>query len=245
MRSGRAFLVVDAYLDGSDGAANYTRLLAGEPVSAVHAVREPLPEDPSGFAGIVVSGSAASVREDRPWLGPLDALLRRALDRGVPILGVCFGHQALARAAIGPAAVRRSPTSELGWDEIVRTGPDELLDALPQRFVCFLSHEDEVDPAAPGIVRLARSRRCATQAFRVPGRPAWGVQFHPEMAPPEAEAIVRRSIARHAHLGGDLAGVLAASRDGRALGRALLERFAAVARGSPPAHSGHADPKVQ
>lgn len=228
------FLVVDAYLDGTDGGANYVRLLDGEPVRVVHAAREPLPEEPGRVAGIVVSGSAASVREDRSWLAPLDALLRRALERRVPILGVCFGHQALARAALGPAAVRRSPTSELGWDEIVRIGSDDLLDALPERFVCFLSHEDEVDPGAGGLVRLARSRRCATQAFRVPGLPAWGVQFHAEMARPEAEGIVRRSIGRHAHLGGDLDAVLAGARDVLPLGRALLSRFARLARQSAP-----------
>lgn len=244
MSSPAPFLVIDAYLDGSDGGANYLSLLAGEPVRVLHAAREPLPEQASGFAGIIVSGSAASVREERAWLAPLDALLRNALARRIPVLGVCFGHQALARAALGPKAVRRSPTSELGWEEIARTGSDELLDALPERFVCFLSHQDEVDPAADGLVRLARSRRCATQAFRVPHRPAWGVQFHAEMDLSEAEAIVRRSIGRHAHLRGDLERVLEGARDVRALGRALLSRFAALARGRTPPTCQPADPKV-
>ena len=122
-------------------------------------------------------------------------------------------------------------TSELGWVEVERTAADPLLDALPRRFECFASHRDEVAPGARELRPLARSERCAVQAFRVLDAPAWGVQFHPEMEREETDALVRSAVHDHPHLAGDAEAVLARASDGGPLGRALLDRFAALARG--------------
>ncbi len=233
----RPILVLDAYLDERGGAHNFERLLAGRALHSVRLVHGEVPRDVRDYSGVLVSGSAASVLEPPPWLEPAAALLRRALQHGRPVLGICFGHQLLAEAAFGPGSVRRAAWSELGWVDVERVDADPLLDALPRRFTCFASHFDEVRELEGGMRVLARSARCAVEAFRVDGAAAWGVQFHPEMEGPECEQLVRASLERHAHLPQEPATVLARASDASLLGHALLSRFVELCRdgvGSAP-----------
>jgi GMP synthase (glutamine-hydrolysing) len=139
------------------------------------------------FDRIILSGSRTAATDTAPWISKLDELIRTCLDRGIPILGVCYGHQAIARvlggANDGSRNVRRSATPEIGWTEIRRirgrAGRD-LLDGLPEVFHSFSVHYDEVSPLPPGSTLLARSDRCAIQAYALDDKPAFGVQFHPE-----------------------------------------------------------------
>ena len=135
-----------------------------------------------GFDAAFVFGAEAQVdQEDSvPWLRPEKQLVRELLDRGTPILGVCFGSQLLAEAA--GAEVRLAAAPEIGWHEVELTpegAADPLLGNLPERFESLQYHHYEW-LLPPGATALARSARCL-QAFRVPDRPAWGVQFHPEV----------------------------------------------------------------
>lgn len=226
-------LILDAYLDQLGGARSFQRLLGGRPAQVLRTTRDPLPRDASAFSAILMSGSAASLLAPPTWVAPTLALLRNSLEHGIPVLGVCFGHQMLAEAAFGAGTVRRASRGELGWIEIVREAPDPLLDVLPPRFSCFASHLDEVAATPPGMRVLARSEACAVQAFRVEDRPAWGVQFHPEMELEEASALVRSGLREHPHLGGDPEAALTGARDTSSLGHALVERFMGLAPLAP------------
>jgi GMP synthase (glutamine-hydrolysing) len=216
-----------------------------EPVLAAgHELVEWLPHEspppaPDGFGAAIFLGAEAQVdEEDRhPWLRPVKELLRRLLEAGVPTLGVCFGSQLMAEAA--GAVVRRAPTPEIGWNEIELTAAgarDPVLGFLPERFEGFGWHHYEW-LLPPGAVELARSRACL-QGFRLDGRAAWGVQFHPEVtladlgswldgwhADPDAvatgldpEAIRLESAAKIEGWNG--------------VGRGISERFLAVAAGT-------------
>lgn len=220
----KPLLVIDAYLDGQKGAENYLRHLDGAPSRVFRAARDPLDIDLDEIRGIAISGSAASVVTDPPpWVGPLLALLRRAFDRRTPMLGVCFGHQAIAEA-LSPGNVGAATPPEVGWIEVERTGDDPVLSALPRRFPVFVSHHDAVRPAE-GLTFLARSTDCSTHALRADGLPVWGVQFHAEMAVGEASAIVERWGRTHPALCPDPGAHLAHAVDQRDRFGALLRRF--------------------
>ncbi|MFI0350134.1 type 1 glutamine amidotransferase [Actinomadura sp. 9N407] len=151
------------------------------PVTVVPEARYHAPDvtfdfpEAGGWDLIVSLGAPWSVYDDTAvgsWLDGELALLREAHRLGVPVLGVCFGAQALA-AALG-GAVEAAPRPEIGWIEIQSDRPD-LVPPGPW----FQWHYDRC-VLPPGSVELARNSACP-QAFHV-GR-SLGVQFHPEVTP--------------------------------------------------------------
>lgn len=128
-------------------------------------------------------GALASARDKTkvPWIRSEIGLLSRALDRGMPILGVCFGAQVLARAAGGQ--VRRSPVTEIGWFDIALSAAastDPLLGSLGTAFPAFQSHYDTFD--LPPAATVLGTTGDLVEAYRI-GESAWGVQFHIEANP--------------------------------------------------------------
>ena len=154
------------------------------------ATRAPIPELASQV-GVIITGSVRSVLRPEPWMDDLAVFLRGADLLGVPVLAVCFGCQALARARGG--SVVKSPAGwEIGGVEVTPTPEarlDPLFEELPSPLPVLATHEDRVDSLPPGGVRLAGNYSAPIQAFRA-GESVWGVQFHPEATP----AILRELI---------------------------------------------------
>lgn len=234
----RRVVLVDCYVDEQGGRAFFLPWLAGVEVIAVDAVRQPeaLPE--RGFDGVLITGSRASVNEPEPWMEVVATWLRAVVARDMPVLGCCFGHQLLAWSLVGPRAVERAPVPEVGYLPVRRLQPDPLLDALGDGFAPFISHEDQVRPV-PEIEVLARSEACAVQAMRLPGRRAWGVQFHVEYPEHEQLRILRYRAERHPELGLNPERLLAEAPHMGAQARALFSGFLAMdAPDSPPQSRG-------
>jgi len=139
------------------------------------------------FDGVVVTGSSSSVYWDEPWIDALVEWVATAADRGLPILGVCYGHQVVATALGG--RVEAMADVELGYREIHRVVDDDpLLAGLDDPFVAFETHSDRVVELPPGATLLAENDR-GVQAFR--RGDCWGVQFHPEYDRESAERVTR------------------------------------------------------
>ncbi|HEX9604780.1 MAG TPA: glutamine amidotransferase [Myxococcales bacterium] len=144
-------------------------------------------ELPAGTQGVLVSGSPLSLTRPEPWMDEVAEELLRIGERGTPVLGVCFGHQLLGRAA-GSQVVRNPKGREIGTVRVQLTAagrtdplfrgwvPDEGLADVQA------THVDSVDPVPPGATLLASNERCATQALRLSDAVA-SVQFHPELRP--------------------------------------------------------------
>jgi GMP synthase-like glutamine amidotransferase len=137
--------------------------------------------DPREYDLIASLGSEFPAYDDSlPWLGREMELMRAATEHDVPVLGICFGGQLLARVLGG--RVWRSEQSEIGWLP-VRTKDPELVPEGPW----FQWHFDVFEPP-PGAEELADSP-VASQAYAI-GR-SLGVQFHPEVTPEIMDAWVR------------------------------------------------------
>jgi GMP synthase-like glutamine amidotransferase len=137
---------------------------------------------PSDFDALMVFGGSMHVdqNDEHRWLEPEKAFLGNALERGVPILGVCLGSQLLAEAA--GARPYRMPEPEIGWFDIEVTeagAADPVIGPLAPSVELFEWHH-YVAPLPPGAVELARTPQCV-QAFHIDGKPAWGLQFHAEV----------------------------------------------------------------
>jgi GMP synthase-like glutamine amidotransferase len=129
--------------------------------------------DPGEYGLIAPLGSESSVHaSSHEWIGHQIEFLRSAHDAGVPVLGICFGGQALA-AALG-AEVRRADRDEIGWLEI------EPLDGRAITPGPWLVWHSDAFAFPPGAEQLARTP-VAAQAFRLGN--SVGLQFHPEVTP--------------------------------------------------------------
>lgn len=135
------------------------------------------------LAGIVITGSPAMVSAKEDWSERTAEWLAHAVQMGIPVLGVCYGHQLLAHALGGRAGLNPSGR-QIGTVEAQLIGSaeaDPLLGHLPSAFAAQTSHSEVVLELPPGAERLATSPLDDNFAIRF-AENAWGVQFHPEFS---------------------------------------------------------------
>jgi GMP synthase-like glutamine amidotransferase len=139
---------------------------------------EPVPSVPDGYSGLVFMGGPMSVNDPLPWVAPVLALMRRAVETDVPLLGHCLGGQLMARALGG--TVSRNPVKEIGWARVT-VMPGEAARAWfgdAREFLSFHWHGETFSIPA-GAARIASSEHCPNQAFAL--GPHLGLQCHVEM----------------------------------------------------------------
>jgi GMP synthase (glutamine-hydrolysing) len=184
---------------------------------------------PQEIAAVVLTGSSAMVSERAPWSERTAAWLRGAVAGGLPVLGICYGHQLLAHA-LGGRVARNPRGREIGCVD-VETLPaargDALLGALPERLCVHATHVESVLELPAGARLLAASQQDAHQAFAIAKR-VWGVQFHPEFDAGVIRGYLEARRELLAREGLDAEALLARVRESDD-GRALLRRFAVIA----------------
>ena len=142
-----------------------------------------------GYHGLVILGGPMNVDEVNryPHLTTEIRLVREAIDRDVPVLGICLGAQLIARA-LG-ARVRRNEGVEIGWYDVSLTEQGKA-DSMLSHFHCtervFQWHRDTFE-IPNGAAHLATSPTCLNQAFRYRSN-VYAFQFHLEVD----EALIRR-----------------------------------------------------
>lgn len=136
------------------------------------------PETPAdtlkNVAGIILSGGPQSVYDAQSPQAD-----KGILELGVPILGICYGHQWLAHALGGE--VKAGNTKEYGHTEITVVQGGSLFEGLPDRFVVWMSHGDEVARLPDGFVTAATTSNCLNAAMANDTKKMFGVQFHLEV----------------------------------------------------------------
>jgi len=191
---------------------------------------EPLPSR-EGFAGTIVTGSAAMVTDRAEWSERSATWLHDAAHAGMPVFGICYGHQLLAHA-LGGEVGDHPQGREMGTVDIELHAPaaqDALFAVLPDQFQAQTTHLQTVLRAPEGATVLARSVHDACQAFRWGDR-AWGVQFHPEFSATHMRGYVQ---ARHVALQreGQCPKTIAGNVRATPQARRVLSRFVHHARG--------------
>jgi GMP synthase (glutamine-hydrolysing) len=155
--------------------------LSEDEVLSVDVFANDLLPDPEEVSGAVITGSHAMVSDREPWSEYTASWLRVALDKDLPILGICFGHQLLAHACGGRVdyhpAGREVGTVSIELDKEALGDP--LFAALAPSFYGHVTHSQTVIELPRNAVCLARNAHEPYHAFRI-GLRAWGVQFHPE-----------------------------------------------------------------
>lgn len=153
---------------------------AGAEIDLVRAhLGEPLPDDSTGYDGMVILGGVQNALADHtsPWLPKLVDVMRSFTESEKSLLGVCLGSQLLARAYGGRNII--GGASEFGWQRVDLTSEgaaDPLFAGTSSSFPIFQWHDDTFT-LPKGAERLATAASVENQAYRI-GRAAYGVQFH-------------------------------------------------------------------
>ena len=139
---------------------------------------------------IILLGSEASILDEQEWLKPEIDIIQNSVEHGIPLLGICFGHQIIVHTVLGQEYVRRRPNPEIGWPEIQILKEDKLFQGISSCFFSFSFHYDEVINSA-ALELLANSNECNIQAYKMKNKDVGGIQFHLEINIETGRQILR------------------------------------------------------
>lgn len=155
--------------------------LSDESVLVISVFRDELLPDPLEVQGVIITGSVDMISDNYPWIQRTSQWLKVAIEKSIPILGVCFGHQLIVHALGGKVGPNPNG-AEFGTVNINKTQEAEqdiLFKDLPNPLSMQVFHFESVLQLPSEAVILAGNRIDPFHAFRC-GTNVWGVQFHPE-----------------------------------------------------------------
>jgi GMP synthase (glutamine-hydrolysing) len=173
-------LVLDNAVEGGYMAGEVARLLPGEDVETYNYPNGEADPSFEGVDGVVVGGSGAGVYDepDQPWITRQKAYVERALDEGVPLLGICFGHQ-LVNEVLGGTVVDSGESRGRLVEASLADVP--LFEGVES--VVPVLHSDVVTEPGEGMDVVGTADYNEYFATRHRERPVWTVQYHPEFTP--------------------------------------------------------------
>ncbi|MCR5485841.1 MAG: glutamine-hydrolyzing GMP synthase [Clostridiales bacterium] len=163
-----------------DFGGQYDMLIARR-VRELHVFSEVVPYDSvtvddirnGGYSGIIFTGGPNSVEDEGS-----PRCDREVLSLGIPVLGICYGHQLMAYLEGG--RIVGSAGGEYGKVELISSGKGIFKD-VPEKSICWMSHNDVVKDVPEGFSVTAETADCACAAMVNEKRKLYGVQFHPEV----------------------------------------------------------------
>jgi len=177
-------IITEKYKIGFD-ESTLPFIMNGFPFEIVHLGNETLTQFTtnneifSKYSHLLITGSSLSASQGSEWDEIIIPIIKYFLKAEKPILGICHGHQMIARAITGDDICKRTAVPEFGWKNI-KIKKNQIFKGISNP-VFLESHYDEVYNLPEEFDIIATNDDCAVQAFQYKDQPAWGVQFHPEM----------------------------------------------------------------
>lgn len=165
----------------------FLRLFAGYPdveVITYDAIGGVFPDDPHQCDLWLTTGSRHSVNDEFQWIRELEAFVRQIAASGVPFVGVCFGHQLLAKA-LGGSVVKAGQ----GWGIGLKSSKVDVALGLGESVNLLYSHQDQVASLPDGAEILGWADDCPISMFAV-GDKLIGIQGHPEFDKEYSRALM-------------------------------------------------------
>ena len=147
------------------------------------------------FTHLIITGSELSASQGSEWDEKIFKVINHFLKNDKSILGICHGHQMLARAIAGNSVCRRSVKPEFGWKKIKLT-KNRIFENVKQP-IFLESRYDEVFDLDERFEIIASNDQLEVQAFQLKNRSVWGFQFHPEMLWEDGNAMIESHLQAH------------------------------------------------
>ncbi|MCX7994663.1 MAG: gamma-glutamyl-gamma-aminobutyrate hydrolase family protein [candidate division WOR-3 bacterium] len=173
-------LIIDCYLPNSPQIEHLYKVIS-EITTDVVEIKDAssigVEEDVRLYNAIIISGSQRKLAEIGTFelYANVAELVKRCEK---PILGICFGHQLIAKAYYEDIVPMGQKIE--GYYMVKKVNHDELFDGLPEKFLVMEGHEEMVKNLPYEFIHLAESPNCPIEAIRHRVLPIYGVQFHPE-----------------------------------------------------------------
>jgi len=165
----------------------FRRLFAGHPeveVVVYDVIGGVMPTDPRECDAWITTGSRHSVNDDEPWIRDLEGFVRDVAKGQVPFVGVCFGHQLIAKA-LGGTVVK----SDQGWGVGAKKVEVKGDLGLGPSYTVLTSYQDQIEELPPGAKILGWNEHCPASMIAV-GENMIGIQGHPEFEPAYSKALM-------------------------------------------------------
>lgn len=218
--------IVDASIGETPAQGNLERMTAAE-TTTFKVSEDDIPPPPSSadwtYDGVLISGSQVSVYEDLDWIHELTDWARTVHAGGIPMLGICWGHQFLAQALGG--RIVAMDRYELGYKTIRQIEESRLFEGIPPEFVAFETHSDRVYELPDQAESLATNEVC-NQAYRL-GQ-TYGVQFHPEYDMETAEHVTERKELPEERIAAVLEGITEATYEEAKIAARVFDNFESI-----------------
>jgi len=151
--------------------------------------------DLTNFSHLLLTGSELSASQGSVWDQKIINVIDHFLKGDKAILGICHGHQMIARALAGEDVCRRAAEPEFGWKKMKIS--DNLIFRNIKQQVFLESRYDEVFIVDGRFEVIAGNDREAVQAFQLKGKRVWGTQFHPEMLLDDGNKMLEDHLVEH------------------------------------------------
>ena len=180
----------------------------------------------SGISALVISGSRSNLTMPEEWMEGACEFVRRAVEYGVPTLGICFGHQLLAKTFGGKLERAEEGFHEISTTQLTSEGRmDPLFSGCSEPVEVIFTHQDHVIDIPERARLLSSAEHTVNAAFRLytengEAMQTWGLQFHPEST---------ADICRYASSVGDMPFSEDDERIARLAGTRILQNFADIA----------------
>ncbi len=158
--------------------------ISEEDISVFDVFKEEMPQDITRFQKVVITGSRASVYEDKKWIKQLIEMIKEINTRKIPTLGICFGFQAVAEALGGKVKSSGSFEEGFGHVELTQAGNRSSIFSGFERDVLVYQSHGDIASALPENSEILAKNEHSTQAYSLEN--FYCVQFHPEIIPPVA-----------------------------------------------------------
>ena len=157
----------------------------------VNVLTEMVPEEGEGYSHIILSGSGADF--DGPWQDRESSLIRWAYEKGLPLLGVCYGHQMIVKTLYGTGCLGPMDKANYGWHSIRSEMDDDIFGIAGKEYSVFSHHFWEVKEVPLSEVEVfASSSRCRISGIRIKNKKIWGLQPHFEMGVAPGVSALRK-----------------------------------------------------
>ena len=150
-------------------------------------------ENINEFSHLIISGSALFVSQENENDNKLYDIVQQFTNKR--ILGICYGHQILAKALMKKNVCRKSNTPELGWRNVELVS-NSIFESISEP-VFYESHLEEVFNLNDDFTIIASNSNCDIQGYQYKNLPIWGVQFHPEVTFAFGQQSIKNKLANN------------------------------------------------